>query len=285
MPDNGFSYVSFAATSISAEKPEDNNPLISAEKLRQLYTAMLESRLMAQRSRNPRKRQSVGGRHEACEVGCTIDLRAADTIALPPYQCIGHRGTKLAPGGKSVEKDLGGTLLRAEVPTAINLPQFGDSAEHLVIATGVAFAYAAQKSTSVVVAFGETKRIKQAHDSIAYALENCLPIIYVELADRSEESRHAARPGRKSSPPIATMPVDRNDVIAVYRVACEAIGKARRSAGPSLIQCISYEPHSPRKRSTDFHNTDPVAYMEGYLKQKNLWSPDLKRSIEQAIRA
>jgi len=279
MLKNASSQLFVAASAISEKNSEHSNPLISEDKLNQLYAAMLESRLIVERlRRNSRPRRSVIGFREASEVGCTIDLCPTDTIAALPYQCFGHRGAKSEPGGSSIANQPDETLLRADALTPINLVQSKGSVDQLAIATGVAFAYALQKKAGVVVAFAETKRIKQAHESTAFAVEKSLPIIYVELADRSRKPRNSGQHDHRTIHRIATMPVARNDVVAVYRVAYEAIDKARRGAGPSLIQCIS-------DASTNLHNADPIAYMEGYLKKKNLWSPDLKRSIERAIRA
>ena len=286
MLNNGFSHPSAATIPISDGKLGQNNPLISADKLKQLYAAMLESRLIAESARrnSPASRGMLDSL-EACEVGCTIDLRSADTVALLPHQCIGHRGAKSASGANLIADHPGGTGLRADAPTAMKLAHSGNSSGQLAMATGVAFAYAEQKSTNVVVAFAEATRIKQAQDSMAFAGEKCLPIIYVELTGRSRTSRKSVRRGQENIHRIATMQVDRNDVIAIYRVAYEAIDKARRGAGPSLIQCVSYDLRVGGRRSTGSHTFDPIAYMEHYLKKKYLWSSDFKRSIELAIRS
>jgi len=286
MPNNGSSPLSAATTAISEGKSGDNNPVISAEKLKQLYAAMLESRLtVEQMRRSSGKRGTAIDFHGACEVGCTIELRPADTVVLLPHQPSRYFGAKLARGGNFTTNHANeaATTLRRDAPSLIRFTQAGHSPDQLAVATGVAFAYAAQRSTSVVVAFAERKQIKDSQGSISYAQERCLPIIYVELADRYGGSHNPARRGHKSGTRVVTMPVDRSDVIAIYRVACEAIDKARRGAGPSLIQCVRYEPRSQGKPSTGSHTIDPIAYMEHYLRKKNLWSHDFKRAIEQAF--
>src|SRR5436305_1474129 len=59
-------------------------------------------------------------------------------------------------------------------------------------------------------------------------------------------------------------------------VACEAIEKARRGAGPTVIQCIRYEPRLAKKGSRIGEAADSLAYMEHYLHTRNLWSDELK---------
>jgi pyruvate dehydrogenase E1 component alpha subunit len=60
--------------------------------------------------------------------------------------------------------------------------------------------------------------------------------------------------------------VDGNDVVAVYRVATEAIVHARKGNGPTLIEC--------RFDRSEAH--DPILKMEAYLLRKGLFSEELK---------
>ena len=58
--------------------------------------------------------------------------------------------------------------------------------------------------------------------------------------------------------------VDGADVVAIFRVTQEAIRRARSGHGPSLIQCVM----------PDLGAHDPLAFMEQYLRRKNLWSDE-----------
>ena len=83
--------------------------------------------------------------------------------------------------------------------------------------------------------------------------------------------------------------VDGNDVVAVYRVAQEAIARARRGQGPTLIECKTYRwyGHSeidPAKyRDPEeverWKAKDPIANMEKYLTGKGLFSAEWKQEI------
>jgi TPP-dependent pyruvate/acetoin dehydrogenase alpha subunit len=65
-----------------------------------------------------------------------------------------------------------------------------------------------------------------------------------------------------------TIAVDGNDVVAVYRVACEAIAHARKGNGPTLIECQTLP-----------SNGDPILNMEQYLRRKGLFREELKKDV------
>jgi pyruvate dehydrogenase E1 component alpha subunit len=88
---------------------------------------------------------------------------------------------------------------------------------------------------------------------------------------------------------IPGITVDGNDVVAVYRVAQEAIARARRGQGPTLIEAKTYRwyGHSeidPAKYRDPaeverWKAKDPIAGMEKYLIAKGLFSAAWKQEI------
>src|SRR5208283_3894158 len=68
---------------------------------------------------------------------------------------------------------------------------------------------------------------------------------------------------------LPAITVDGNDVVAVYRVACEAIAHARIGNGPTLIECQPY-PLNPG---------DPILDMEKYLIRTGIFSEEFKNRI------
>jgi TPP-dependent pyruvate/acetoin dehydrogenase alpha subunit len=67
--------------------------------------------------------------------------------------------------------------------------------------------------------------------------------------------------------------VDGQDVVAVWRAAQESIHRARQGSGPTLIDC-----------RTDA-SRDPLAYMEHYMRKRNVWDVGWKKDTEQRIAA
>jgi len=90
--------------------------------------------------------------------------------------------------------------------------------------------------------------------------------------------------------------VDGNDILAVYRAAKDAVEKARKGEGPTLIEAVTYRlgPHSSSDDPTRYRTTeeleawqrrDPITRFRRYLEKKRLWSEsDEKRAQEDANR-
>jgi pyruvate dehydrogenase E1 component alpha subunit len=76
--------------------------------------------------------------------------------------------------------------------------------------------------------------------------------------------------------------VDAADILAVYRVAGEAIGRARQRRGPTLIECVSFSPAIPSNGKPSAP-ADPVQAMERVLIRKRILNAALKQKIESGI--
>jgi TPP-dependent pyruvate/acetoin dehydrogenase alpha subunit len=250
--------------------------LISAEKLRQMYAAILKLRLT---SEHPQRRKGLGRKpqlhfHEACEVGCTIDLRAQDSLFPLPTQFLQPIRTN---GSRFVEDSDKGPRSPSEHtdwPGTFNTNHFG---QRVPLATGAACLHRMQRKDNLVVAFVEADEIGNSRESLRLAHDHCLPIIFVLL---ESSSRNASRRSRGRDPnQITVIPVDQVDVVAVYRVCFEAMDKARRGAGPTVIHCVRTAHVSAHKTPAHADSRDPLLHMELYLRKKALWSDDFKRSI------
>lgn len=89
--------------------------------------------------------------------------------------------------------------------------------------------------------------------------------------------------------------VDGNDVEAVYRVAGEAIARARRREGPTLIEAKTYrlcghsrsDPRTYRSREEEeeWAKRDPIPRLAGRLKELGLATDETLASIEQEVQA
>lgn len=246
--------------------------LISSEKLSHLYKMMVELRAISCKSRNgacPPKTQV----YEACEIGCTVDLRRDDVLAVLPEQRVGElvrglsslHGTRANGQGESdaYKQDLSRKVIRHS------------NGERLAIATGVAFAFRSERKDTVVIAFGRAEEFRTQDEMLSFAYRGRLPIIYVQLPGRTARQSSAKKP-RNRDDRIPIVPVDQDDVVAVYRIAYEAIDKARRGAGPTVIACVPYRLGLTARPQDSSPCGDPILYMEHYLRKKNLWSDDLK---------
>lgn len=145
-------------------------------------------------------------------------------------------------------KGKGGSMHIADVDLGI-LGANGIVGAGQPIATGAGFACKYRKSDAVVICFfgdGASNR-GTFHESLNMASIWKLPVVYVcennlygisncqrdhmKVVDVSERAGGYGMPG---------VTVDGNDVIAVHEAAEEAIARARRGDGPSLIECKTW---------------------------------------------
>lgn len=97
--------------------------------------------------------------------------------------------------------------------------------------------------------------------------------------------------------------VDGNDVLAVYSVVKQALDKARKGKGPTLVECVSYRvcPHTTADDPTRYQDAkvvkewqkkDPLVRFRLYLKKKKLWDEkfeaavlaEAKRTVDQGVK-
>src|SRR5512142_699102 len=252
--------------SISAIRPvldEQNTNVTDAALLRRLYAYMVKCRMVEERIRLLYRQGRFAGNYfsavgqEATEVGATIDLLPEDTIAPSHRNFVTHimKGTPLSLMfahiyGRKASPDQGRSSPAhcGYAPLNIITPASTIAAQ-LNIGTGVALAYKMQEKQNVVVALsgdGSTS-LGFWHEAVNFAGVHKLPIIYViennlwaesvsvklqtAVEDLSVKAQAYGVPG---------ITVDGNDVVAVYRVAREAINLARNGGGPTVIECKTY---------------------------------------------
>src|SRR5947207_10197311 len=243
---------------------------------------------------------------EATEVGCSIDLEEQDCIAPSHRDFISHimKGTplkfmfaqlyarKTSPDqGRSSPAHCGYAPLNIITPASTIAAQ-------LNIGTGVALALKMKKKDDVVLAFsGEgSTSLGFWHEAVNFSGVHNLPIVYIVQNNLWAESVNvklqckvedlSAKAAGYGMPGIT---VDGNDAVAVYRVASEAIHRARSGGGPTLIECKTYRwyGHSeidPAKYRDPaeveyWKSRHPIPFMENYLKKYKLWSDGFKQGI------
>src|SRR2546423_10141973 len=287
-------------------------PPISEEKLKQLYSTMLKCRMLEEKARMLFKQGKFAGNYyaavgqEATEVGCAIDLKPEDTVA-PSHRDFIANFIKGAPlnvmyaqlyaRSTSPDKGRSSPAHCGYAPLNIIAPASTIAAQ-LNIGTGVALAYKMQKKDDIVMAFsGEgSTSLGFWHEAVNFAGVHQLPIVYViqnnlwaesvtvklqrKIEDLSTKAGGYGMPG---------ITVDGNDAVAVYRVASEAINRARNGGGPTLIECKTYRwyGHSeidPAKYRDPaeveyWKSRDPIPFMENYLQKYKLWSDGFKQGI------
>lgn len=212
--------------------------LVSSRKLLALYAAMLACRRIAEQ---PRRLTANGATqrggfirgHEAAAVGAAIDLLGHDTVAPVP-----------SPD----------PALKAINPAVSAVPS---------VSLAIRSAINGKNSGKITLLFSSARRSSESAwlRALNVAADRHLPVLFVSLnrPDHEEEQPEieAVRQSRKSYA-LPSIRVDGSDVVAIYRVASEAIAHARKNHGPTLIDCRLVTPG------------DPIETMRRYLAGKGL---------------
>jgi TPP-dependent pyruvate/acetoin dehydrogenase alpha subunit len=241
-----------------APKSSWENPLIPHKKYQQLYASMLRAQMIE--AKLAPKAQRVP---EAVAAGLVLDLRAEDTLLSTSPA---HRFLKNAPLKQLFKK----TKTDEGFAAQNILPAIADASAALNAAAGIAFAHklAAKnpRDSNIVLAF--TADADACVQAARLAEEHRLPILFVyqQNAASAKLSMATRRYG------IPGMPVDRDDAVAVYRVAQEGIARARSGGGPTLVECMRYTIPGKRPQSA-------LTTLERNLTGKGLFTPQWKRAL------
>lgn len=162
----------------------------------------------------------------------------------------------------------GGSMHIANVDTN-NLGANGIVGGGIPMSTGVGYSIKLRKTDQVCfTVFGDGANNEGAfHESLNMASIWKLPVIYfcennqyamsMAIEKSAAIDRISKRAASYSMPGVT---VDGNDVLAVYQAVCEAVTRARRGEGPTLIEALTYrwKGHS-RSDKQAYRTRDEVA--------------------------
>jgi acetoin:2,6-dichlorophenolindophenol oxidoreductase subunit alpha len=244
--------------------------------LGRLYLAMLRIRLFEDAvlrlflANEVEGTTHLGQGQEAVPVGVCAALQPGDTVAAT-YR--GH-GAALALGVDATA--LMAELLGRETGTnggrggSMNVTDlergligcFGIVGGSIAAATGAALAAQLIRDGSVAVAFFGDGAVNQAyfHECLNFAVVRQLPVVYVcennlygEWTPMASVTAGADIVARAAAYALPAQAVDGNDVLAVRDAAAQAVARARRGEGPTLLECLTY-------RHKGHSKVDPGAY-------------------------
>ena len=256
---------------------ETHAPVSSADVENDLYERMLFIRLFADkvdslyRQGHTRGPAHLGQGQEAIAVGVASVL-APDDPSIATYRGHAHALARGAPPLAVLKELLGrhGGICAGKGGsmhiTSIEHGYYGSYAivgAHLPIACGLAWASRIQRTGRVTACFfgdGATN-IGAFHEALNLAAVWKLPVVFVcenngymeytPIGDVTPVPHPAA--DRAASYGLASIVVDGNDLAAVRDVAGDAVARARRGDGPSLVEAVTY-------RLTGHSAADPGAY-------------------------
>ena len=281
-----------AETSGETANAEGKFSLISDEKLIALYRNLLKCCMGNHPGTNANG--ALRG-HEAAIVGTAIDLGADDVVCFQEGGL--HPG---APDGATIQN-----LLLAPLHSLRNSPRNlnakanastlngagptpGESFVHAAI--GTALAHKTKKNGKIAVVFSSGHSPDRLREAVEIASVHGLPMVFVRQTNRKANGNGTKpRSSRSKNSTPAEIPwfpeitVDSNDLVAVYRVANEAISRARLGRGPTVIECLPFRLIAAGNRNGR-PASDPVSNMEHYLRAKGLFDPEIKRETLRELK-
>jgi TPP-dependent pyruvate/acetoin dehydrogenase alpha subunit len=283
----------------TAAKKQKNEPevlpVLNDAKLKELYATMVRCRLLAQRMKTDHRENGTdnsGYGFEATLVGAGAHLLAKDCIAM-------EHGSFVASLIKG--KPLHHILLRNKehesangASKAIASKHDGNSAASLSMETVLALAAQMKNDSAVTLMFCTRDPETLIFDPAAMARAATQKLPLVCLVESSIDSPLQLSNQVASGPYIGAdptfyprIPVDGCDVVGVFRVAQEAIRRAREGHGPAVIECLtvrSSAQNESAQTSAQYLAQDPISFMEQYLRRRGLWSDEWSESIIEGFR-
>jgi TPP-dependent pyruvate/acetoin dehydrogenase alpha subunit len=255
------------------------NPLIPNKKLRAIYTAMVELRLLEEfvarlqktKKTKPATRLYTGADEEACLVSTLIDLEPGD-LTSDAHRGIATeflRGAKLAPLVRQITALVTNPAKGSEPASLSNertdqhLPFLEGGLQRLNLAAGAAHALKAANAGNLVVAYARPDELemKEWQQVLQVAGTQSLPLILVTLPQVDGATDAIGRLSRLATDNgVPGILVDAADPVALYRVAQESTQRARANGGAVLMECIPFPLAEKLKQPTD-----PIETMRRFL--------------------
>jgi pyruvate dehydrogenase E1 component alpha subunit len=236
---------------------------LDEKKMVELYRTMLRIRRFEEKVMDLYARQMVMGivhlyiGEEAVATGVCANLRKDDYITSTHRghgHCIAKGGdlrlmmAELFGRSTGYCRGKGGSMHIADFNLGI-LGANGIVGAGMPIAGGAGLSIKLRGTDQVAVSFFGDGACNQGsfHESLNLAAVWKLPVIFVCENNQYAISAAQKRVGaiedyylRKAAYGIEGCKVDGNDVLAVYQAASEAVERARRGEGPTLIECKTY---------------------------------------------
>ncbi len=306
---------------MTTEKTRARHETLDLEEadLKSIYRAMLVARRVDERSwilnRQGKAAFVISCQgQEAAQIGAAYNLRPGHDFLYPYYRDSGMtlllgqtpRGQFLSLMGKKEDPNSAGrqmpghfssrelNIVTSSAPVGVQYPQ----------AAGTALAFKMRGEDGVVMACGGEASTSGGdwHEAMNFSGIHDLPVIFlvennvyaISVPSKFQVAGSIAK--RAEGYGFPGHEVDGNDVLAVYEAAKEAVERARRGDGPTLIEAKTYRmtAHSSddddrryreREEIEAWRLKDPIIRFEKYLFENGLLDEDEKEAMDAEIKA
>ncbi len=287
---------------------KDEEPDIDDETLLKMYRTMVLARvadvkaLQFQRQGRMLTFAPVQGQ-EACQIG---PMAASDTKdwLVPAFReaaAMLYKGVTLEQSylywygnERGSQFDEGVNVLPVNVP-------IGSQVNH---AAGIAYASKIlEKGESVFTYIGDGGTSHgEFHEGVNFGAVYDVPMItiiqnnqYAISTPRAQATKAKTLAQKAIAYGIPGIQVDGNDVLAMYRVAQEALKRARNGEGPTLIEAFTYRlgPHTTSddpsiyrsdEEVEEWKTKDPLIRFRKYLSNKKLWNQEKEDKLQEEMK-
>jgi 2-oxoisovalerate dehydrogenase E1 component alpha subunit len=278
---------------------------LNRDQLLDLYYKMLLARTVGQRERMLNRMGKgpfavTGEGHEALQVGTTYPLKPGHDWVVPYYRDIGvaltigqtpldlllahlSRASDISSGGRNMPSHFSDPALHivsGSAPVATHFPH----------AVGIALASKLHGLDEVSVAYtgdGGTST-GDCHEAMNFAGVHKLPVIFVIENNQYAISVHWRKQAAVEDVSVRAegygfpgVTVDGNDVLAVYAAMKEAVDRARKGEGATLIEGKTYRlvPHTSddddrryraREEVEEWTKKDPLVRYRTWLQEQDV---------------
>lgn len=294
----------------NGEVDEELNPALDETELVELYRAMVRARELDERMVSLQRQGRLGTLgscrgQEAAAVGPAFALNEKDWL-VPAFRELGAQLMRgLLPEnvlrfyngheeGNRVEGDY------RTLPTSIIV------GAQFLHAVGVAYAvkYREEEDTAVVT-FGGDGSTSQGdfHEALNFAAVWNAPVVFIIMNNhwaislpREKQTKTETLAQKAIAYGMPGVQVDGNDVLAMYSAARDALERARRGDGPTLIEAVTYRlsmhttADDPTKYRDDaevreWEARDPIPRFRWYLESRGFWNSELEGELYEQVKA
>ena len=280
---------------------------------------MLTTRIFDAKAMNLQRQGRIGfyvpcAGQEAAQIGSAFALRE-DDWALPTYRDTGVailRGVPLKAMFDHLMGNSADLMLGRQMPNhwgykSANFVSIASTiAAHLPVATGVAMAIKMKKDKDrIVMAYHGDGATSEGDFHCAYNFAGVYKVPIVFICENNGWAISLPSSMQTASRTFAEkaqaygfegMRVDGNDVLAVYKATREAVDRARKGEGPTMIECLTYRmgPHStsddPNRYRTKeeieaWKRKDPIERFKAYLNRKGILDGESENRMRSEIEA
>jgi pyruvate dehydrogenase E1 component alpha subunit len=296
-------------------------PTIEAATLREIYRGMVRIRIIDDRLIALQRQGRVGfyaeARGQEASVIGSVAALAPDDFVVPAHRELGaalYRGLPLRSFvaqllGNANDISKGRQMpVHPGAPRALNyLPPSSCVATQLPQATGIAWAAKILKKKTVVIGYlgeGGTSA-EDFHAGVNFAAVFRVPVVFLCQNNQWAISTPAAAQSASETFAVKAlaygMPgvrVDGNDVFAVYAATRDAVERARRGDGPTMIEAVTYrlgahstsdDPSRYREDLTaEWTRKDPISRLRTWLLAQKIIDEAadvaLRAAVEQEVK-